>query len=87
MFLAVPRIWEKFEDRLKAIAADKPKMLQAISGWAKRHGFKKVVEQSQGETSHSAMFKLADFLILKRIKQAIGLDQCQFFFYGAAPLK
>lgn len=33
------------------------------------------------------MYSLANFLILKRIKQAIGLDQCNFFFYGAAPLK
>jgi long-chain-fatty-acid--CoA ligase ACSBG len=30
---------------------------------------------------------MANFLILKRIKQAIGLDQCEIFFYGAAPLK
>jgi len=33
------------------------------------------------------MYGLANFLILKRIKQAIGLDECVFFFYGAAPLK
>lgn len=56
MFLAVPRIWEKFEDRLKAIAAEKPSFLQAISGWAKGHGFKKVVAQSKGETNHGTMF-------------------------------
>jgi len=33
------------------------------------------------------MFNVANFLILSRIKQAIGLDDCRFFFYGAAPLK
>lgn len=33
------------------------------------------------------MYSLANFIILKRIKQAIGLDQCSFYFYGAAPLK
>ena len=33
------------------------------------------------------MYSLADFLILKRIKEAIGLDQSEIFFYGAAPLK
>lgn len=32
-------------------------------------------------------YDAANFLILKRIKQAIGLDKCLFFFYGAAPLK
>jgi long-subunit acyl-CoA synthetase (AMP-forming) len=34
----VPRIWEKFEDKLKEIASNKPKILQAISGWAKGNG-------------------------------------------------
>jgi long-subunit acyl-CoA synthetase (AMP-forming) len=27
MFLAVPRIWEKFEEKLKSIAASKPAIL------------------------------------------------------------
>ena len=27
MFLAVPRVWEKFEDKLKEIAASKPSIL------------------------------------------------------------
>lgn len=38
MFLAVPRIWEKFEEKLKEIAASKPGFLQSISGWAKSYG-------------------------------------------------
>jgi len=33
------------------------------------------------------MFNVANFLILKRIKQALGLDQCYMFLFGAAPLK
>jgi len=37
-FLAVPRIWEKFEDKLKAVAASKPSALQSVSGWAKGYG-------------------------------------------------
>ena len=30
---------------------------------------------------------MANILLLTKIKQAIGLDQCDFFFFGAAPLK
>lgn len=86
MFLAVPRIWEKFEDKLKGIAATKPALLQSISGWAKGHGFNKVMAQ-QTDKPAPWFYDAANFLILKRIKQAIGLDQCIFFFYGAAPLK
>lgn len=33
------------------------------------------------------MYSLANMLILTKIKQAIGLDQAKFYFYGAAPLK
>lgn len=33
------------------------------------------------------MFNIANMLLLTKIKQAIGLDQCEFFFFGAAPLK
>lgn len=86
MFLAVPRVWEKFEDKLKGIAATKPAIIQSISGWAKGHGFKKVMAQ-QSDKPAPWMYDTANFMILKRIKQAIGLDQCLFFFYGAAPLK
>ena len=86
MFLAVPRVWEKFEDKLKGIAASKPALLQSISGWAKSHGFEKVsAQQTGGEAPF--MYGLASFLVLKRIKQAIGLDEAKFLFYGAAPLK
>jgi long-chain-fatty-acid--CoA ligase ACSBG len=38
MFFAVPRVWEKFEEKLKEIAATKPHFMQSISGWAKGHG-------------------------------------------------
>lgn len=33
------------------------------------------------------MYGLANFLILKRIKQALGLGYTNYFIYGAAPLK
>ena len=33
------------------------------------------------------MYSVANFLVLKTIKIALGLDQCQAFFFGAAPLK
>lgn len=84
--MAVPRVWEKFEDKLKEIASTKPAIAQSLSGWAKGHGFSKVMAQQTGKEP-GYMYSLANFLILKRIKQAIGLDECKFYFYGAAPLK
>lgn len=37
-FFAVPRVWEKFEESLKGIAATKPGFVQSISNWAKSYG-------------------------------------------------
>ena len=33
------------------------------------------------------MYSVANALILSKIKGALGLDQCKFFFFGAAPMK
>ncbi len=85
-FLAVPRVWEKFEDKLKEIAKSKPGFMQSISNWAKSQGAYRV-QQLQKGNEDPLMYKVADFLILKRIKQAIGLDQANIFLFGAAPLK
>jgi long-subunit acyl-CoA synthetase (AMP-forming) len=43
--MSVPRVWEKFEDKLKEIAATKPAFARSISGWAKAHGLEKVKSQ------------------------------------------
>ena len=63
----MPRVWEKFEERLKEIAASKPGFLQAISGWAKGYGTANTLAQQQ-HTDPPMMYSVANFLILKRIK-------------------
>lgn len=42
LFFAVPRVWEKFEEKMKDIASQKPAIVQNISGWAKGLGTAKV---------------------------------------------
>lgn len=85
-FFAVPRVWEKFEERLKEIASTKPGFVQSISGWAKSYGWANTLAQ-QRHQDPPFMYSVANFLILNRIKQQLGLDQCIGFFFGAAPLK
>ena len=38
IFLAVPRIWEKFEDKLKALGADSAEFVKSLATWAKSQG-------------------------------------------------
>ena len=85
-FFAVPRVWEKFEERLKEIASTKPGFVQSISGWAKSYGWANTVAK-QNHQDPPFLYSVAEFLILRRIKEQLGLDQCIAFFFGAAPLK
>lgn len=73
MFFAVPRVWEKFEEKLKEIAASKPAFLQSISGWAKGYGTANVQARLR-HTDPPFMYSIANLLILSKIKQALGLD-------------
>lgn len=73
IFFAVPRVWEKFEEKLKEIAATKPQFMQNISGWAKGYGAQKVKLQQQRKEP-PMMYSVARALILSKIKSALGLD-------------
>jgi long-chain-fatty-acid--CoA ligase ACSBG len=86
LFLSVPRVWEKMEEKLKELGASKGSVMQSISGWAKGLGTAKVIAQIKGETPPMC-YSFADFLILSRIKSALGLDKCKAFVTGAAPIK
>ena len=85
-FLAVPRVWEKMEEKLKEIGASKGSLMTSISGWAKGLGAAKVQAQSKKE-GPPLCYSFANILILKRIKAALGLDKCKGFLSGAAPIK
>ena len=74
MFLAVPRVWEKFEEKLKEIAASKPAILQSLSGWAKGYGTLNTAAKMKKEDP-PFMYSVANFIVLSNIKKALGLDQ------------
>jgi long-chain-fatty-acid--CoA ligase ACSBG len=79
-------VWEKFEEKLKEVASTKGKLAMSISGWAKGLGSANTLAKANG-TQPPLCYSFANFLILKRIKAALGLDQCRGFLYGAAPIK
>jgi long-chain-fatty-acid--CoA ligase ACSBG len=74
------------EEKLKEIASQKGGLALSISGWAKGLGAAKVQGQAKGQGAPFC-YSFANFLILSRIKSALGLDKCKGFLYGAAPIK
>lgn len=71
---------------MKALAASVGPVARKISTWAKTKGYGHSMA-IQNKESAPFGYSLANFLILKRIKDALGLDQAKILAFGAAPMK
>mmetsp|Transcript_55968 Transcript_55968/g.109538 ORF Transcript_55968/g.109538 Transcript_55968/m.109538 type:complete len:713 (+) Transcript_55968:202-2340(+) len=86
MFFAVPRVWEKIEEKMKAVGAATTGVKKAVAEWAKgvtRRSVKRVLLGGRD----TAMGFTAANVLLGKAREAIGLDQCKVFYNGAAPIR
>lgn len=91
--LAVPRVWEKMMEALNAkLANEKSALKKAIVAWAfaqgKAHGQREQYRKTGALSLLFGRFKywLADKLLLRKIRAAMGLDKCPYCVTGAAPI-
>ena len=86
-FLAVPRVWEKFEAALRGKLAEATGIKAKLASWARATelaAFKQ--ENVTGQPVSSLSRTLANKLVISKIKEALGLDQLQVALSGAAPI-
>jgi long-chain-fatty-acid--CoA ligase ACSBG len=81
MFVAVPRVYEKMEDKVRAVLDSKP----TIARWASYYGRQGTDAQMKGQ-SPSIAFKVMEKLVLNRVKKNLGLDNAAMLISGAAPI-
>jgi long-chain acyl-CoA synthetase len=87
IFLAVPRVWEKFEAALRGKLAEATGVKAKLASWAREtelEAFKREIETGRPVTSFSR--NLANKLVISKIKEALGLAQLQVALSGAAPI-
>jgi long-chain-fatty-acid--CoA ligase ACSBG len=81
IFLGVPRIYEKMEEKVRAALEKKP----FIYKWATHYG-KIGTDLEMKNKAPPVMFNVINKIVFNKVKQQLGLDECVKFFSGAAPL-
>ncbi|MCI4392639.1 hypothetical protein PGIGA_G00148130 [Pangasianodon gigas] len=85
-FLGVPRVWEKMQEAMKDIGAKSSLMKKKIADWAKGVGLQASYNAMNNNTSVPWGFTLANNIVFKRVRAALGMDRCKHCFTGAAPI-
>jgi long-chain acyl-CoA synthetase len=89
VFFGVPRIWEKFHAALAGKLAQTTGAKKALVDWARKVCARTNAYRDRGETppKHVELqYKLANKVVVSKIKQAVGLDRAHEMFSGAAPI-
>lgn len=87
VFFGVPRVWEKMEEKLKEAGRFTTGVKKMLSTWAKRLGTAHCAMAQFGESGTTPWgYSLAKLVVLGKVKEALGLDECRAFFTAAAPI-
>ena len=92
LFFGVPRVWEKIMDSIKAKSDQNSYIKKNIANMAKYVGLSVNMElaatagRSGGCYKSTNIYDLFNKLFFKKLKIMLGLDRCDFFGSGAAPI-
>ncbi|XP_037361087.1 long-chain-fatty-acid--CoA ligase ACSBG2-like isoform X2 [Talpa occidentalis] len=86
VFLGVPRVWEKMEEKVKESNAKSSKLKKKVFSWARAIGLRTNIKRMLGRQEMSMNYRMAKALVFSRIRSVLGLDHCHSCISGAAPL-
>ena len=89
LFLAVPRVWEKFKAALEQQLSDLTGPRKTLVNWARSVGTNTandVITKGQAKGFGRLQFAIADRLFYRPLRGKLGLDQLKVAVTGAAPI-
>ena len=89
VFFAVPRVWERFYAGVSAELAKATGVKAKIAEWAMGVATKTTKLRNEGKEPTGALaaqYKVADKLVLSKIKHAVGLSRAMVMVTAAAPI-
>jgi len=85
-FFAVPRVWEKFEAAISANLSTATGLKAKLAAWARRVELESAKRSMEtGKVVDTFQRRLANKLVISKIKSAIGLNELNAAGSGAAP--
>jgi long-chain acyl-CoA synthetase len=88
-FVGVPRVWEKMAATIETTIEAMPASRRRLVRWAIAVGEQSVDRRQRGEPStrmQRMRLRVADRLVLRKIREETGLDQAHTLITGAAPI-
>ncbi|XP_050720433.1 long-chain-fatty-acid--CoA ligase ACSBG2-like isoform X4 [Eriocheir sinensis] len=85
-FLGVPRVWEKIHEKMMEVGRKTTGVKKSIATWAKSVGIETNNRKQRQDFSKPFGYTIANAVVFKKIRGVLGLDRCELFLSGAAPI-
>jgi long-chain acyl-CoA synthetase len=86
VMFGVPRVWEKFQQAVEKKINSSTGVQGALSRWALGVGLRTAVARADEKSDGGLQYRIADRLVLGKVRALLGFDRVKFLATGAAPI-